>query len=110
MKWGLLLAAVSPWVPLREGNENKQAADFISFYRVVSLYGKQSKCNKPMASTAAPTQGPVPISPLVFPRVLIMLLSCLCRRKLPFRSLPIISPSSYFILGVDQLSRSCREI
>lgn len=61
MKYGLLLAGTSaitaPWFPLREGNENTQAADFISFYRAVSFYGKQSKHHKTMASIATLTLG-----------------------------------------------------
>lgn len=52
-----------------------------------------------MASTATPTLGSSANIPLVFPCVLIVLLNCLCRRKLQFHSLLIIFPSSYFSFG-----------
>lgn len=89
----------APWSPLREGNESKQAAEFIRFYRVVSFYGKQSKHNKTMALTATPTVESSANIPLGFPCVLIMLLGWLCRRKLQLRSLLIIFPDSCFIFG-----------
>lgn len=66
--------------PLRGRNENNQAPDLISFYRVVSFYGRSSKHKETVASIAPPAPGPVPVSLslLIAPSVVMVLLSCLC--------------------------------
>lgn len=90
------VSSPAPWVPLREGKESKQAADFISFYRAVSLYGKQSKYHQTMASTATPTLGSgasnSPCTSLCFDNVTFLF-------ALPSHSHLNVFPSSYFIFG-----------
>lgn len=54
----------------------------ISVFIVMSFYGKSFNHNEAKASTVSPAPASSAGVPLIFPCVLIVLLYCLCRRKL----------------------------
>lgn len=71
----------------------------LSVFIVMTFYGKSFNHNEAKASTVTPASASSASVPLVFPCVLIVLLYCLCRRKLQLNLLLIAFPSSYFIFG-----------